>query len=464
MDSYDLAVVGAGPGGYVAAIRAAQNGLKTCVVERDAQLGGTCLLRGCIPTKSLLHGADAVEHAQKALAAGTLRGTVDFNYDAMQAERLNQVKKGAQGVAFLLKKNKVTVLRGHGKLLSPTTLEVTDGANVQQIGAKAIVLATGSKPRDLPHLPRDGKAIVSSNEMLEIKTPPKRLVVLGAGAVGVEFASIFSRLGTHCTVVEMQDRFVPNEDAEVSREFVRILQKRGIDCLTKAKCTGAKPGKDGLSVSIEVDGATRTLAADVLLVATGRAPVTDNLGLDAVGVKTDARGYIAVDANLHTGVGSIYAIGDVINTPWLAHVASSEGIFVADLLAGKKPPQINYALVPGCTYSNPEIGSVGLSEEAAKAKGYAVKVGKFPFSAVAKARILGNTDGFVKIVCDSKYDEILGVHIVGPHATDLIAEACVAMRLECTGEELAHTMHAHPSLAESVLEAAHAATGPTLHM
>lgn len=471
MDSFDVVVIGSGPGGYVAAIRAAQNGLKTCVVERDPQLGGTCLLRGCIPTKSLLHSADVLQKAQESIASGVLSGTVGYDYPAMQRERSKQVQKGAQGVAYLMKKNGIEVVAGHGKLVGPNAVEVRGKGGVRKLTTKHVVLATGSKPRDLGHLPRDGKHVLSSNELLEIAEVPKRLVVLGAGAVGVEFASVFSRLGTKVTIVEVQDRFVPNEDHEVSAEFLRILRKRGIDCRVGTKCTAAKTRKGGVELTLEpaqaqadAKAAATKLETDVVLVAAGRAPVTDDLGLDDVGIGLDARGYIETDARLHTGVGSIYAIGDVVNTPWLAHVASSEAIYVADQLAERHAHPINYSLVPGCTYSSPEIGSVGLSEAAAKAKGLTVKIGKFPFSAVAKARILGDTEGFVKIVCDSKYGEILGVHIVGPHATDLIAEACVAMRLESTGEELAHTMHAHPSLAESVLEAAHAVTGPALHL
>ena len=469
MDNFDVVVIGAGPGGYVAAIRAAQNGLKTCVVERDPQLGGTCLLRGCIPTKSLLHSADVLQKARESLASGIITGSIDFDYAAMQRERAKQVQKGAQGVAYLMKKNGVEVVPGHGKIVGPNAVEVRGKSGTRKLQAKHVIIATGSKPRDLSHLPRDGKVVVTSNELLEAKDVPKRMVVLGAGAVGVEFASVFSRLGTKVTVVEVQDRLVPNEDADVSAEFLRILRKRGIDCRINTKCTGVKVSKGVAKVALApgAPGATEAptqLDVDVVLVAAGRAPVTDDLGLAEVGISLDARGYIATDARLHTGVGSIYAIGDVINTPWLAHVASSEALYVADQVAGKPAHAIDYSLVPGCTYSSPEIGSVGLSEQAAKAQGRAVKVGKFPFAAIAKARVLGDTEGFVKIVCDARYGEILGVHIIGPHATDLIAEACVAIRLESTAEDLAHTIHAHPTLAESVMEAAHAATGLALHL
>lgn len=465
MKTFDVIVIGAGPGGYVAAIRAAQQGLQVAVVERDKNLGGTCLLRGCIPTKSMLHAADLLEQTQQAAHAGIIARDVSFDFDKVQSERLKQVTKGAAGVSYLLKQNKIEIFSGHGRLQTANTVSVTNGKTVEQLTAKkGIILATGSVPRALPHLPIDGKHILSSDELLEIKAPPKRLMVLGAGAVGVEFASVFSRFGSSCTVVEMLDRLVPQEDAEVSKEFARIFKKRGITALTGTKLVSAQKKKTGLLVVLQTGDKQIEQEVDVLLVAAGRKPVTDDIGLDKLGIATDARGYIPVNGMMQTQTAGVWAIGDIVATPWLAHVASSEGILAADHIAGKHVAPINYRLVPGCTYSAPEIGSVGYSEQAAKDAGYGVKIGKYPFSAVPKARIMGQTDGFVKIVSDAKYGEVLGVHIIGPHATDLIAEACMAMRLECTVEEMAHTMHAHPSLSESLLEAAHAATGRALHM
>lgn len=465
MESYDVVVIGAGPGGYVAAIRAAHHGLRVAVVERDKQLGGTCLLRGCIPTKSMLHAADLLEQIKGAASLGIGDGKVSFDFAKVQAERQKQVKKGAQGVAYLLKQNKIDVLAGHGRLTGPNEVEVQAGQTRTKVHAtRGIIVATGSVPKGLPHLPLDGQAIISSDELLEIDAPPKRMMILGAGAVGVEFASVFSRFGTECTIVEMQERLVPQEDEEVSKEFARIYKKRGITCLTGTKLVSANKKNGAIEVVLDTKGTQSTVTCDVVLVATGRKPVTDDIGLQALGITTDKRGYIDVNAHMQTQVPSIYAIGDAVATPWLAHVASSEGMLAADIIAGKHTRPINYRHVPGCTYSQPEIGSVGLSESAAKAEGYTVKVGKYPFSAVPKARILGETDGFVKIVTDTQYGEVLGVHIVGPHATDLIAEAGMAMALESTAEEIAHTMHAHPSLAESLLEAAHAAHGRAIHM
>lgn len=465
MENFDVVVIGSGPGGYVAAIRAAQLGLRTAVVERDPFLGGTCLLRGCIPTKSLLHAADLLESMKHAHEFGITVQNVGFDFAAVQAGRHKQVLKGAQGVAYLMKKNKITVLAGHGRITGKNTVEVKEGKGAGTYGAKNIIIATGSVPRVLPNITIDGKHFVTSDELLTIEAPPKRLLVMGAGAVGVEFASVFSRFGSQCTIIEMQDRLVPVEDADVSAEFVKLLKKRGIEARTSTKLQSAVVKNGVIHATVaDAKGAETVLQAEMMLVAIGRAPRTDDLGLETIEVERDKGGFLAVDGLMRTATPNVYAIGDVVRTPWLAHVASSEGILAADHIAGQEVRPINYKLTPGCTYSNPEIGSVGLTEKAAIEAGYDVKVGKFPFSAVAKARILGDTEGFVKIVSDKRYDEVLGVHILGPHATDLIAEACVALRLECTTEELAQTMHAHPSLSESIVEAAHATLGHTMHM
>jgi dihydrolipoamide dehydrogenase len=464
MKNYDVIVIGSGPGGYVAAVRAAHQGLKTAIVEKDKRLGGTCLLRGCIPTKSLLHSADLLEGLRHAKDHGIVAGEVDFDFGGVQKAREKQVVKGAAGVEYLMKSNKIEVVAGHGRLKDRNTVVVKTEAGQETLTAKSIILATGSVPRQIPSIKVDGKSFVTSDEILELKKVPKSLIVLGAGAVGVEFASVYTRFGAKVTVVEMQDALVPVEDADVSKEFERLFKKRGVTSYTGTKLEKAEVKGGEVMATLSNKDKTWTETAEMLLVAVGRAPVTQDVGLDAVGVKVDKGGYVEVDALMRTSVPDIYAIGDIVRTPWLAHVASAEGILAVDHLAGKDPHPLNYLQVPGCTYSDPEIGSIGLTERAAKEKGYTVKVGKFPFSAVPKARILGNTDGFVKIVSDAKYDEVLGVHIIGPHATDLIAEAGVALRLECTTEELAHTIHAHPTLSEGVLEAAHAAMGRPIHM
>lgn len=464
MKNYDVIVIGAGPGGYVAAIRAAHQGLKVAVVERDKRLGGTCLLRGCIPTKSLLHSADLLDSLRSAKDFGIIAGQVDFDFAGVQKARDTQVVKGAAGVAYLMKSNKIDVLAGHGRLAGDHRVSVTGGDKTEHYEAKHIIIATGSVPRRIPSIKIDGKYFVTSDEILELKTPPKSLMILGAGAVGCEFASVYSRFGTACTIVEMQDHLVPVEDTDVSVEYAKLLKKRGITAHTGTKFVKSEIKGGMVHATLSQGDKTWTEQAEMVLVAIGRAPVTDDVGLEAAGVKCDKGGYVEVDGLMRTALPHVYAIGDVVRTPWLAHVASAEAVVAADHIAGKDVKPLDYNKVPGGTYSDPEIGSVGLTERGAIAQGYTIKVGKFPFSAVAKARILGETGGFVKIISDAKYDEILGVHIIGPHATDLIAEACVALRLECTTEELAHTIHAHPTLSESVLEAAHATLGRPMHL
>ncbi len=464
LKTFDVVVIGAGPGGYVAAIRAAHHGLKTAIVEKDTRLGGTCLLRGCIPTKSLLHSADLLSDLQHAKDFGIIAGDVSFDFGGVQKARDKIVSKSAAGVDYLMRSNKIEVLHGTAQFKDKQTLSIESAKGSETVRAKNIIIATGSVPRQLPSIKIDGKHFVTSDEILELKEPPKSLAVLGAGAVGVEFASVYARFGAKVSVIEMLDAMVPIEDAEVSKEFERLYKKRGIACLTGTKMQQAVLKDGQVQLTLQSKDKTWTESCEMLLVAVGRAPVTKELKLDAVGVKTDQGGYVEVDPLMRTSVPHIFAIGDVVRTPWLAHIASAEGILASDFIAGKDPKPLNYLQTPSCTYSDPEIGSVGLTVRAAKERGYKVKVGKFPFSAVAKARISGHTDGFVMIVSDQKYDEILGVHIIGPHATDLIAEACVAMRLECTTEELANTIHAHPTLSESVLEAAHATLGRAMHM
>lgn len=461
---FDLIVIGSGPGGYVAAIRAGQLGLSTAVVEKDPKFGGTCLHRGCIPTKALLHTADFLEQARKAESFGVEVSEANLDMGKAHTYKRKVVDKNAKGIEFLFKKNKVTGIHGVGRLAGPNEVVVTgpEGGETSY-KARFILIATGSVPRELPFARSNGETIMNSDHILELERVPKSLAVLGAGAVGTEFASMFRTFGSEVTLIEMLPRVLPIEDEDVSKELGRILKKRGIKVKTGTKLAKVEPKEGGVSLALGENG-EEALDAEILLVAVGRAPVTSGIGLEENGVALDERGYVRVNEMMQTSVPHIYAIGDVVNTPWLAHVASAEGMLAVDHMAGQEARPVNYDLVPSCTYCDPEVGSVGLTEAQAKEKGYDVEVGKFPFTALAKSAILGKTDGFVKVVRETKYDELLGVHIVGPHATDLIAEACVALQLESTTEELFRTMHAHPTLSESVAEAAHAAVGHAIHI
>lgn len=459
-EQFDVTVIGAGPGGYVAAIRAAQVGLKTAIIERDKALGGTCLLRGCIPTKELLHSAHVYDLISDPEEFGVSVTGLKLHFNKVMDRKNKIVTKLSKGVEFLMKKNKITVFKGQGKLEGKGRVTVTgaDG-KVTEVPTKNVILATGSAPRLLPGMSVQAPRIITSDELLDIDHVPKSLVVLGAGAVGVEFASVFKRFGSDVTVIELLDRLVPIEDAETSAELQKAFRKRGIKVMTSTKFESATVNANDVTINFTgSDGKPGTINADTLLVAIGRRPVTDGLGLENTKCEVD-RGYIKIDEFMRTAEPNMYAIGDVVPTPWLAHVASKEGCLAAEHIAGRNPHPINYNLVPNCTYCEPEIGSVGLTEAKAKEKGYDIKVGKFPFSALGKAMILGETEGFIKVIADAKYDEVLGVHMIGPHATDLLAEACVAMGLEATAEEFGHIMHAHPTLSEAVMEAAEAVHG-----
>jgi dihydrolipoamide dehydrogenase len=454
-DTFDVTVIGAGPGGYSAAIRAAQVGLKTAIVERDPNLGGTCLLRGCIPTKEYLHSAHLADTMKHASEFGIEIAEYKINFESVYQRKNKIVDQLSKGVAFLMKKNKITVFKGTGSLAGKGKVNVTaaDG-KVETIDTKNVIIATGSAPRLLPGLEVKAPRVVTSDELLEIRQIPKSMVVLGAGAVGVEFASVFNHFGSEVTIIELLPRIVPIEDEEVSKELTRVFKKRKINVLTDTKFQSAKVNADDVEITyVDSKGKEGKITCETLLVATGRRAVTDGLGVEGTKLEIE-RGYIKVDEFQRTAEPNVYAIGDVIPTPWLAHVAAKEGCVAAEHIAGKNPRPVNYNLVPNCTYCHPEVGSIGLTEAKAKEKGYEVKVGKFPFSALAKAKILGETDGFVKVVTDAKYDEVLGVHIIGPHATDLLAEASVALGLEATAEEIGHIMHAHPTLSESMMEAA----------
>lgn len=462
-NSYDLIVIGSGPGGYVAAIRASQLGLRTAVVEKDPFLGGTCLHRGCIPTKALLHSAHLLDEIRHADQYGIVVLEPAYDLGMVHNFKRGVVQKNAKGIEFLFRKNKIELLPGFGRVSGPNTVEVEkDGARTAY-ETRFILIATGSVPRDIPPAPADGERILNSDHALELPRIPDSIAVLGAGAVGTEFASIFRSFGAEVTLIEMLPRILPIEDEESSAEVEKSFRKRGIRVLKGARLESVERTPTGVRLVLLQGGETRLQEAEALLVAVGRAPVTAGLGLEALGVGIE-RGYIQVDNHMRTAVPNIFAIGDVVNTPWLAHVASAEGILAAETMAGYAGARpLDYNLVPSCTYCDPEVASVGLTEAKARELGYEVQVGKFPFSALAKAAILKATEGFVKVVRDTRYDEVLGVHIVGPHATDLIAEACVALKLETTTEELVRTIHAHPTLSEAVAEAAHAAMGHAIH-
>src|SRR5580765_1100625 len=463
--TYDVAIIGSGPGGYVAAIRAAQLGMSVLIVEREPRLGGVCTLRGCIPTKALLHTADVLEEARHGADIGVLAREVRLELAGAQKHKEKVVRQSSNGVAYLMKKNRVDVTPGFGRIAGPgrVAVKAADGSETS-FGAKNILVATGSTPRSLPGIEIDHKTVLSSDSILEVTEVPKSLLVIGSGAVGVEFASVFARFGSKTVVVEILPRVVPIEDEEVSRELAASFKRQGIAVYVDTRIERVNLVEGGVEVLARSAGEkTENFKAEKILMAVGRKPLSEGIGLEGAGVATES-GYILVDAMMRTNVPGIYAIGDVVPTAQLAHVASAEGVVAVEHMAGKNPPPINYDQVPGCTYCAPEIGSIGLSEAKARERGYDVAVGKFPFSASGKARILNETSGFVKIVGERKYDEVLGVHIIGPNATELIAEAGAALNLEATSEELVRTIHAHPTLSETFAEAAHAVAGHAIHI
>jgi dihydrolipoamide dehydrogenase len=476
---YDVVVIGAGTGGYVAAIRAAQLGLKTAVVEKQRALGGTCLIWGCIPTKALLehaHALKVVQHAKEwgltpSIGAGQ---PVTFGVDMAQVHaRKDRIVGGlTKGVEFLFKKNKIDWIKGTARLTGgggALDVDVFEGEKQTLRARKEIIVATGSSPRGVPDIAIDRTRIITSDEAIHLPEVPKTLVIIGSGAVGVEFASIFARFGSDVTLVELLPRLVPVEDEAVSAELEKSFRKQGITSHTKARVTSARADAGGVDVEIQLsDGQSKKLRADYLLVAAGRGPVTTGLNAEGIGLEME-KGYIRVDARYRTSVPGISAVGDVITLggpghPQLAHVSSAEGIIAAERIAGQDVRPLNYDHVPGCTYCEPEIGSVGLTETEAKNRGYDVRVGTFPFGVLGRAKMAGETEGFVKIVAEKKYDELLGVHMIGLRSTELVAEATVALRLESTVEDLIRTIHAHPTMAEAVGEAAHAVHGAAIHM
>jgi dihydrolipoamide dehydrogenase len=464
--TYDFVVIGSGPGGYVCAIRAAQLGFKTACIEKDPTLGGTCLNVGCIPSKALLAASEKFDEAKGHLGAfGVDVGTVALNLPGMMAHKDKVVKSNTDGVAYLFKKNKIDWIKGTASFTGPNTLSVAGAGEAQTIIAKNIVIATGSEVSPLAGITIDEKRIVSSTGALKLDAVPKTMIVIGGGYIGLEMGSVWQRLGADVTVVEFLDRILPGMDGEVSKQMQRILQKQGMKFRLSTKVASATASETGVSLSLEPakGGAQETLQADIVLVAVGRRAFTKGLDLDKAGVKLDDRGRIATDAHFATNVPGIYAIGDAIAGPMLAHKAEDEGSIVAEMIAGQSG-HIDYNLVPGVVYTWPEAAQVGKTEEQLKAEGVAYKAGKFPFSANGRARAINMTDGFVKILADAKTDKVLGAHIIGPEAGTLIAEIVLAMEFGASSEDIARTCHAHPTLEEAVKEAALNVEGRAIHI
>ena len=465
--AYDLAIIGSGPGGYVCAIRAAQLGLSVIVIEKDATFGGTCLNVGCIPSKALLHTSELFEAAGHEFAGfGIGVGQPVLDLKAMMAHKSAVVEANVSGVAFLFKKNKVASVRGVGSLAGAGKVSVAkDDGSREEVEAKAIVIATGSDSAPLRGVTIDEKRIVSSTGALALTSVPRRLLVVGAGVIGLELGSVWRRLGSEVTVVEFLDRILPGIDGEVARQAQRILQRQGIGFHLQSKVTGVDASGEALKVAVEptAGGATQIINTDIVLVAIGRRPYADGLGLKEAGVAVDERGRIAVDAHYQTNAAGIYAIGDVIAGPMLAHKAEEEGVAVAEILAGQAG-HVDYAAIPNVVYTHPEIASVGQLEEDLKAAGIAYRVGKFPFSANGRARAMGAKDGFVKVLADAATDRVLGVHIMGPFAGELIAEGTVLMAFAGAAEDLGRICHAHPTLSEAVKEGALAAWSKPIHL
>lgn len=465
--SYDLVVIGTGPGGYVCAIRAAQLGLKVAVVEKRRTHGGTCLNVGCIPSKALLHASemfDEVSHTFPGLGIITAKPKLDLKQ--MMVHKQETVDANVNGVAFLLKKNKIEAFHGTASIPAAGKVVVTaEDGKTQELETKNIVIATGSESAALPGVTTDEKTVVTSTGALELSSVPKELLVVGAGVIGLEIGSVWARLGAKVTVVEFLDRILPGMDDEIAKQFQRLLQKQGFTFHLGSKVTKVETGKKGgATVTVEpaAGGEARTLNADIVLVAIGRRPNTDGLGLDKAGVTTE-RGRVVIDDHFQTNVPGIYAIGDVVRGPMLAHKAEDEGMAVAEILAGKHG-HVNYDAIPSIVYTGPEVAAIGKTEEELKAAGVAYKVGKFPFTANGRARAIKHTDGFVKFLADAATDRVLGCHIIGPHAGDLIAEVTVLMEFGGSAEDLARTCHAHPTLAEAVKEAALAVDKRQIHM
>ncbi|MGD8782484.1 MAG: dihydrolipoyl dehydrogenase [Ignavibacteria bacterium] len=465
-EKYDIAVLGGGPGGYVAAIRAAQLGFKTAVIEKD-NLGGICLNWGCIPTKSLLKNAEVYDLIKNhAKDFGIKYDNLSFDFNKIIKRSRNVSKKITRGVDFLMKKNKIDHIKGFGKFISKNELEILDkeGKKTQSVTADKIIVATGARSKTLPSIPVDREYIITSTEAMNLEEQPKELIIIGAGAIGVEFAYFYSVLGTKVTIIEMMDTIVPVEDREISKQLEASFKKRGIEIYTSTKVEKAEIEGSTVKVAIEKDGEKKELTADKVLNAIGVTGNVEGFGLEELGVELH-KNHIKVDFETYqTNVEGIYAIGDVIGPPWLAHIASHEAIYCVEKIKGLDVVPIDYRSIPGCTYCQPQVASIGLTEEKAKAEGYELKIGKFPFSASGKSSAIGEREGFVKMIFDAEYGELLGAHIIGSEATELIAEVGIAKHMEGTFESIIKTVHAHPTLSESIMEAAADAYGEAIHI
>ncbi len=461
--NYDLIVIGSGPGGYVAAIRAAQLGLKTAIVEKES-LGGICLNWGCIPTKALLKSAQVFEYMNHAEEYGLKIAGAEVDFGAV-VKRSRDVAEGmSKGIQFLMKKNKIDVIMGTAKIKKGGVVQIlgADGSN-QELTAKNTILATGGRSRELPNLKQDGKKVIGYRQAMVLPEQPKSLVVVGSGAIGVEFAYFYNSIGTKVTIIEYLDNIVPVEDEDVSKQLLRSFKKSGISIMTGANVESVDTSGKGCKVQVKTAVGTEIIECDIVLSAVGVSTNIENLGLEEVGVKTD-KGRVLVDDFYKTNIDGVFAIGDIVKGQALAHVASAEGIICVEKIAGHHPEPLNYNNIPGCTYCSPEIASVGYTEKAAKEAGYEIKVGKFPFSASGKASAGGVKDGFVKVIFDAKYGEILGAHMIGANVTEMIAEVVVARKLESTGMDIVKTVHPHPTMSEAIMEAAADAYGEVIHL
>jgi dihydrolipoamide dehydrogenase len=461
---YDVLVIGSGPGGYVAAIRASQLGMKAAVIEKE-NVGGICLNWGCIPTKSLLKSVQAYEYAKHAADYGVaIDGEVKPDFSAMVKRSRGVADNMSKGVQFLFKKNKIETISGFGKLTGKNTVEVTDDSGKKKTyKAKHIILATGARSRELPNLKIDGEKIIGYRKAMVLEKQPKSMVVVGSGAIGSEFAYFYQSIGTDVTLVEFMPTLVPNEDEEVAKQLERSFKKMKMKVMTGSTVEKVDTSGKKCKVTIKTKKGEETVEADIVLSAVGITPNTENIGLEELGVKTE-KGRVIVDEFYRTNVEGVYAIGDILEGPALAHVASAEGIVCVEKTAGKNPEPIDYGNIPGCTYTSPEVSSVGLTEAKAKEAGYEIKVGKFPYSASGKASAAGQKDGFVKLIFDAKYGELLGAHMIGGNVTEMIAEMVVAKKLEITGHELIKSIHPHPTMSEAVMEAAAAAYDEVIHI
>ena len=460
--NYDLIVIGSGPGGYVTAIRASQLGLKTAIVEKES-LGGICLNWGCIPTKALLKSAQVFDYINHASDFGISVKDANADFSAIIGRSRDVANGMSNGIAYLMKKNKIEVINGYGKIVKGGKVVVTADGKTTEYAAKHTIIATGARSRELPNLPQDGKKVIGYREALSLATAPKKMVIVGSGAIGVEFAYFYNAMGVEVTVVEYMPNIVPVEDTDVSKQLQRSFKKSGIKVMTKASVESVDNKGSGCKVLVKTKKREETIECDVVLSAVGIQANIENIGLEEVGVKID-NGKIIVDDFYRTNIPGVYAIGDVLPTQALAHVASAEGIICVEKIAGHDPEPIDYGNIPGCTYCAPEIASVGMTEEAAKQAGYEVKVGKFPFSASGKASAAGHKDGFVKVVFDAKYGEWLGCHMIGYNVTEMIAEAVVARKLETTGHEILKAVHPHPTMSEAVMEAVADAYDEVIHI